>query len=241
MVNATEQLLNNPAFQAAFAADPELNRLEQERRAIPDDARQELATMLGAGLVLSAGTLTVPIPPPPPGVIALLFLADSPFLRSGRTIRQLDILTAWYIVIHGRAAAFSVPDDLELRVMAYWHDAGTVDYRDLARDLSALLRSAFRPYSLLPKSDDDDVPAPVYDAAWLSGLVARVAGVTNLMPDAIVWDMPMSAAAQYDLQYRRFILKSTNIPVRRGNEDAAAAYWQRMEQLVAEWQGGNHA
>lgn len=227
--------LNDPAFKAAFAADPELDRLERQMRLLPVDSRRELAAMLDGGLALVLGGKTVTLTPPSPGVIALLYLADSPFLMSGQPLHRLDILTALYIILHGRAAVFATAADLELKVMAFFRDSGDIDFRELTEDLIEILRIAFRPYDLLPKSESSPRTAPVYDASWLAGLIIRVAGVTNLIPEQIIWSLPMSVAAQYDLQYRRYVLKCTDAAVRHGNNDASAAYWARVDQFVDDY------
>lgn len=41
---------------------------------------------------------------------------------------------------------------------------------------------------------------------FLAGLVTRVHRVTGLTPDAILWELPMAAAALYDLEFRRYEL-----------------------------------
>lgn len=217
----------------------------------PEAERRDLSYLLGASCAIELGTKVIPVPPPAPGHIALWYLADSPLLLRSRQWTDRDGLEALYILLKGNLApvATSRPvagerrprdnngDVLADAVDAFFVDAGPVDHAALRRDLEQMLRDAWHPYALMPHPEDaaeeGDRPDPDFGAEWLSALVTRVGAVTRYTPAHIIWDMPMAAAASYDVQYCRYVLKTRNIARRPENVAAMAAYWNRVYELAS--------
>lgn len=231
----------NQAFQSALETDPELRRLDAARRN-PDDDRHELSALIGGAFVLTAGDMTLILNPVTAGQIALLALLESPLLTGSVKATGFQIETALYILIKGKAAAMLTPDSLTLTATKFFAAAGPLDYAEIGKDIRHLLHIAELPYVMLPRSSDpsdrsdsSDSVFSLYSADWLSGLVARVSGVTNLQPDQIIWELPMSAAAAYDIQYRRFVLRQANIRRRSTNAEAVEGYHNRLHELAVEF------
>jgi hypothetical protein len=228
------------AFQSALETDPELLRLDAARRN-PEDDRHELSALIGGAFVLTAGSMTLILTPVTAGPIALLALMESPLLTGSVKATGFQIETALYILIKGRAAAMLTPDSLTLTAAKFFESAGELDYAEIGQDIRHLLHIAELPYVMLPSSSDSLPLTPhsslfdLYSADWLSGLVARVSGVTNLRPDEIIWDLPMSAAAAYDIQYRRYVLRQANIRRRSTNAEAVEGYHARLQELAVEF------
>lgn len=231
---------NSTEFQKVCAGDPTLDRLEEEMRN-PEAECRDLTYLLGASSVIELGGQPVPVPVPAPGHIALWYLARSPLLLPSRQWDDHAGLTALYILLKGNQAPVDHPNILHETVTAYFADFAGIDREQLRSDLQDMLRDAWHPYVLLPHPEDSGEPPenrqdPVYGADWLSALVARVAAVTNLTPDRIIWDMPMSVAASYDVQYCRYVIRQQHIARRPENVAAMKAYWDRIYELAKTFQ-----
>lgn len=184
--------------------DPVLDALDREEAA---PVASEMAALLGK-------TYAWAIPPgdmialamPPAAVFGLLTVIDSPLLwpkSAGKTVDADDLRIAGWLIVKGREAAVY---DRALAVepaAAFWGDA--LPPRE---DIDEMIRDGFAPYLRMPqKSRTGDAGEPLRcDGPFLSGLVARVHAVTGLLPDRILWQLPMAAAALYDLEYCRWSL-----------------------------------
>lgn len=227
-----------PDLDARLAADPELIRIERARDDL-DGEREALGIVLGAAgaLELDDGRV-IPLPPVTPGGIALLQYFESPLLlKPEEPATETAARTALYVLIRGRGAA---------ALDAAWLDRQAADWfgpasppADLTRRLvRQQLAGAFRPYRQLPPPstvDEEEQPYP-FGQAWLCGLAVRVATVTHLTPETVIWRLSMAAAAAYDVEYRRLVLRLPGIHRRKKPDPKLIRAWfDRFEEIHKEF------
>lgn len=194
--------MNDPVL----SDDPVLDALDREEAApIP----AELAALLGRGYVWEVAGELLPVPMPAAGVFALLTSLDSPLLwpvGRGREVTDDDLRVAGMLALGRKDSSVSTPESARLAAAEFWGDA--VPPR---ADLDTMIADAFGPYRRMPpdkRKGDGGEPLRA-DGPFLAGLVARVHAATGLLPRAILWELPMAAAALYDLEYCRWNLHMT--------------------------------
>ena len=224
----------DPAFTDALRHDARLCALE-EALAHPSGDMEELLILAG-GSVAVCGVL---VKPPPPAVLSVLWACGSPLVCGGPWNYD-EALLALYVICRGRHA-FLVPDrDTVLRDAKQFAQSFVPPQlaAGAARQLESLMRMCERPYDRLPADAKTTVAGPpCYDALWLAQLAGRVHDMTGLPPDRIIWDMPMTSAALYDVAWR---VRECGIrpahPTDRATERAykARTYWlvRRYHQTI---------
>lgn len=206
--------------------DPVLDAIDREERR---PVVNELAALLGSGYAWLVGGELIPVPMPPPGVFGLLTALESPLLDPAGQPTPDDLRIAGLLILKGRAAGISDAESGAAVAAGFW--ANAVPER---ADVNTVIRDAFMPYLRLPPSDrTGDKGEPLRaDSAFLAGLVARVHRVTGLSPDAILWRLPMAAAALYDLQFRRYELRMVFNDTLPPSDELIRRRWARINELL---------
>lgn len=205
--------------------DPVLDALDREEAA---PIASELAALLGRGYAWLVGGDLLPVAMPPAGVFALLTSLDSPLLwpaGKGREVTADDLRIAGMLALRRNLSSVSTPEAARQAAAQFWGDA--VPPR---ADLDAMIADAFGPYRRMPtdkRTGDGGEPLRA-DGPFLAGLVARVHAATGLLPRAILWDLPMTAAALYDLEYCRWSLHMT---INRNPPPSADLLRRKAERL----------
>ncbi len=215
----------DPAFTDALRHDARLCALE-EALARPPGETEELLTFVGAGVQV-CGVL---VKPPSPGTLAALWAYRSPLVCGGPWTYD-DVLLALYLICLGRRATMT-SDRADMIARAKMFAQSCVSpllSAGAARQLETLMRMCERPYDRLPADAKTTAAGPpCYDALWLTQLSGRVHDMTGLPPDQIIWEMPMTSAALYDVAWR---VRECGIrpahPTDRATERAykARTYW----------------
>ena len=192
--------------------------------------------ILAGGSVAVCGVL---VKPPPPAALSILWACGSPLVCGGPWNYD-EALLALYVICRGRHA-FLVPDrDTVLRDAKQFAQSFVPPQlaAGAARQLESLMRMCERPYDRLPADAKTTAAGPpCYDALWLAQLAGRVHDMTGLPPDRIIWDMPMTSAALYDVAWR---VKECGIRTARLTDRAteraykARTYWlvRRYHQTI---------
>ena len=215
----------DPEFVSVLRHDARLCALERAL-AHPSGDMDELLLLAG-GSVSVCGVL---LKPPPPAALSILWGYRSPLVCGGRWNYD-EVLLALYVICKGRNALL-VPDrETVLRGAKQFAQKFVLPQLSAgaARQLESLMRMCERPYDRLPADAKTTATGPpCYDALWLAQLAGRVHDMTGLPPDAILWEMPMTSAALYDVAWRvRECGIRTAHPTDRATERAykARTYW----------------
>ena len=191
-------------YHPSLSDDPVLDAIDREER---KPVATELAALLGSGYVWSVAGETAALPMPPPGAFGMLTAIESPLLDPRGKPDDDDLRVAGFLFFRAREAKFIGGADVKAAALNFW--GGSTPDR---ADLYEVIRDAFGPYRRLPPGSrrggcrGDDGEPLLIDSMFLAGLVTRVHRVTGLTPDAILWELPMAAAALYDLEFRRYEL-----------------------------------
>ena len=94
------------------------------------------------------------------------------------------------------------------------------------------IRTAFRPLNLFPKRHVDGKAKVVFDADWITSLVARVHTVTGESPEKIMNEMSLTAACYYFAQAAR--MNGDETIYKRSDEEILIAQDRRAVELICE-------
>lgn len=213
-------------YHPRLSDDPVLDAIDRERQS---SGESSLAALLGKTFAWTVGGRTIAIDPPPPAVFGLLSHFGSPLLDMYRAATDDDLRLAGLLFVRRRLARICDPDSGREETRRFWGNA--VPPRE---DILDIIRDAFAPYRRLPPSDHRGDGRVKIDTPFLAGLVYRVHAATGLLPEAILWQLPMAAAAAYDLEFRRYILKQHINDYPPPPEALMRRYWARVRELIQE-------
>lgn len=219
----------DPEFVSVLRHDARLHALEKAL-AHPSGDMEELLLLAG-GSVSVCGVL---VKPPPPAALSILWAYGSPLVCGGRWNYE-EVLLALYVICLGRYARL-IPDRETVLLDAKQFAQSFVPpclATGAARQLESLMQMCERPYDRLPADAKTTATGPpCYDALWLAQLAGRVHDMTGLPPDAILWGMPMTSAALYDVAWRvRECGIRTAHPTDRATERAYKARTYRLVRM----------
>ncbi len=76
-----------------------------------------------------------------------------------------------------------------------------ITYEEAMGIITSLIKISFKPLNLFPKTNSNG--KCMFDADWLTALIAKVHQVTGYSPEYIMNELSMTAACYYFAQYRR--------------------------------------
>ena len=106
-----------------------------------------------------------------------------------------------------------------------------ISYEEAADIISNSIRIAFRPLNLFPKRQCSNYKV-MFDADWITSLVARVHSVTGELPTKIMTEMSLTAACYYFAQYAR--MQGDNTIYKRSEEEILIAQDRRAVELICQ-------
>lgn len=218
-----ERLSNNPAFQRAYASDPQLDELERMAASADFDAKKELLTFFG-GNWLICGTMEVR--PITAGVASLLWLIDSPYICRRDTLNR-DVDAALCVVAE-RLDALSSGDVFEYS-LGYCERNG-LDRREVDAQLREAVSLCVHPFTVFPPPADKEEMK--FDCEWLGSLVRKANAVAGLTPDQAIWETPLMSVGYYVVEYHR---SQGEKLVRVPKKEILDSIFDRTYEMVDEW------
>jgi hypothetical protein len=224
-----ELLAKSKEFQALFSTDAVLDELERERDNAGDELL-ELTTMLGGAFKLNS----LIISPVTPATLSIFWLLRSPFLGLSKTVSDIDVDIAIYLMSGGKES-FNGDISAIVKDSAGYCTANDIDILEARIAVYDAVRLAFRAYQMFPQSQNiggekTEKSNPRFDADWLAKLISMVHSVTGELPAVIMWQMSMTAAAYYVVQYcRKNGMKNIE---RRPDSETVKMIWERTNELA---------
>ncbi len=219
------RLLAGPEFNALLADDAELKRLEDLKYDRTAEGQILLETLHACTLRIGA----LPVMPITAAKWSLLWLLESPFIIGGE-VTETDISIALYII--------SAPDVREIDcalheipVAAHGYAAATgLSAEEAACEVVNMIRTTFRPLTMLPLDVESRGEPARYDAGWLTQITSIAAKESNERSEYAIHHIPLAAICFYYVNYRR--RESSNPDVIRCRPDAELE--RRIEARVNE-------
>ena len=208
------ELASDPAFQAIFAADPELDRLEAEAY---DEQREFFALNWFLGLApVKVGNL--PLHQLTPGRWAFLWAIGNGYARKG-TVTLTDVDVFLFILAKDlRDLGCEIPD-IPKKAAGMAAAAG-LTFQQAHDEILYLIKVAFLPLQMLPRDKPDDLKPSRFDVEWLAELISVVTKESGEPARYIMHEMPLTAACAYVITARKTV--DTNHEVRRRTEGEIA-------------------
>ena len=218
------QLTKDKEFQHRFATDKELDELDNLKNN-PAEELKALQAVLGLDLSFT-GQKTKLLTP---AKWAYLWAVNSPFVTSEKSPTEIDIDFFLYILDNG-------VEDGDI-VSSFNKSIGYVKQANLTYEegLNLVINSirvAFRPLNLFPKRQGNTNRKPMFDADWITSLVARVHSVTGESPKKIMNEMSLTAACYYFAQYAR--MNGDDTIYKRSEEEILIAQDRRAVEMICE-------
>ena len=216
-------VMRDERFQQLLGADRYLDELEAEKHNRSDEYFALLA-VLGGGFRIG----TVAVRPLTAAVWSILWVTDNAYTKPGAEPSTADTDLFFHLLREGVQSGFADLDTLLERSAGSVAAAG-LDYAEARLALSQSVAVAFRPLEMLPGVSGD--VECVYDADWLTRLVARVCKVTNLTPDRVMFELPLVSCCYYFIQAaREYDVKG--LIRRRSNEEICEEIYRYTMELA---------
>ena len=223
---AIRSLTVDAEFQKRFNDDEVLNKLDEEKFD-PALCYSEMCSVAGIPIIIDGKKY--------PAVKLLqyvyLWCIDSPLTKeNGKEITELDLDIFFYTLEN------PIEDDpVTISTLAI----GELRRRELSLEQAAetaktLITLAFQPLKMFPSTSNTVVgnEQPVFDADWLTSMIAKVNQVTGYTPDHIMQKMSLCACCFYYIQWRR--MQGDNKIEKRTSEEILKAQSERTDELIAE-------
>ena len=172
------------------------------------------------------GRKTKPITP---AKWAYLWATSSPFVVTGKEPTLIEVDYFLYILDHGVEDGDAV--SLISKSLNYTKTLG-MDYEEAVKIIINSIHVAFRPLNLFPKRQTPSRNDVMFDADWITSLVARVHSVTGESPATIMNEMSLTAACYYFAQYAR--MNGDDTIYKRSEEEILIAQDRRAVEMICE-------
>lgn len=223
-----ELLAKSKEFQALFSTDAVLDELERERNNQSDEIN-ELVVMLGGAYQLRS----LPVSPVTPAMLSILWLLRSPFLGLSDKMSDIDVEIMLYVLSKGKDGFNGCLADTVMNAAGIC-DENFIEIDEAKAAMYDSIRLAFRAYQMFPQEITPEGAAkkdpPKFDTDWLAKLISMVHDVSGELPEKIMWEMSMTAAAYYVVQYCR---KNGQKHIeRRPDCETVKMIWNRTNELA---------
>lgn len=223
-------LTRDEVFQARFKSDKILDSLDEEKDLNYLDINV-LQTVLGFKTEFKFNDKKIEVNPITPAMWAYLWYIKSPFVNTSNKINEADLSIFLYLLEYG--IIDSNPTTIASKAFKVGYKIGDVEVTPEAalQIVSLLIKIAFRPLALFPRSGKDKEKTS-YDADWLTSIVARTHDVTGLTPDHIMFEMPLASCCSYFVQYARN--KGVEGIYKRSEAEILELYDERCCELICD-------
>lgn len=222
--NAVFQLTKDKEFQHRFATDKELDELDNLKNN-PAEELKSLQAVLGLELAFD-GRKTKPLTP---AKWAYLWATSSPFAVNEKEPTLLDVDYFLYILDHGIEDGDVVSSFN--KSLSYTKKLN-ISYEEGINIIINSIRVAFRPLNLFPKRQTPNNNKVMFDADWITSLVARMHSVTGESPEKIMNEMSLTAACYYFAQYAR--MNGDDTIYKRSEQEILIAQDRRAVEMICE-------
>ena len=107
-----------------------------------------------------------------------------------------------------------------------------ISYEEGIKLIINSIRVAFRPLNLFPKRQTPNNNKIIFDADWITALVAKVHSVTGESPYKIMNEMSLTAACYYFAQYAR--MNGDDTIYKRSEEEILIAQDRRAVEMICQ-------
>lgn len=164
-----------------------------------------------------------------PAKWAYLWATSSPFIVNGKEPTLLDVDYFLYVLDNGIEEGDVV---LSFNRSLGYTKKLNISYEEGIKIIINSIRVAFRPLNLFPKRQGNTNRKPMFDADWITSLVARVHSVTGESPKEIMNEMSLTAACYYFAQYAR--MNGDDTIYKRSEEEILIAQDRRAVEMICE-------
>ena len=224
--NVQEAIFNltkDKEFQHRFATDKELDELDSLKNN-PAEELKALQSVLGLDLTFTDRKTKVLTP----AKWAYLWILNSPFVTSEKPPTEIDIDLFLYILEKGVENGDVVES---FNKSIGYTKTINIDYEEALKVIINAIRIAFRPLHLFPKRQGNGSKL-VFDADWITSLVARVHAVTGETPKYIMHEMSLTSACYYFAQYAR--MQGDDTIYKRSEEEILILQDRRACELIVD-------
>ena len=225
-----EQLLflaNSPEFADFIQHDPVLDEIEASR--IDYDRERLLLFEAVRGTEIICGD--VPVRPVTPFILAFLWTIQSPFVNGG-SITAKDCAVFVYLLTHS-------PQDvdystIETEALEYARTVNLLErVEQFAAELRELVKNAFAPLDMLPKTNGAKEP-PIFDSDWLLSVCSIAGQEANISALRVATELPLSAVYGY-MVIRARKAHPDQVYSKHMPDWCSRNYMVRMDQLKTEF------
>lgn len=217
------KLTKDKEFQHRFATDKELDELDSLKNN-PAEELKALQAVLGLDLSFTDRKTKVLTP----AKWAYLWILNSPFVTSEKPPTEIDIDLFLYILEKGVENGDIVES---FNKSIRYTKTIDIDYEEALKVIINAIRIAFRPLNLFPKRQGTGSKL-VFDADWITSLVARVHAVTGETPKYIMHEMSLTSACYYFAQYAR--MQGDDTIYKRSEEEILILQDRRACEMICE-------
>ena len=164
-----------------------------------------------------------------PAKWAYLWATSSPFIVNEKEPTLLDVDYFLYVLDNGIEEGDVV---LSFNRSLGYTKKLNISYEEGIKIIINSIRVAFRPLNLFPKRQGNTNRKPMFDADWITSLVARVHSVTGESPEKIMNEMSLTAACYYFAQYAR--MNGDDTIYKRSEEEILIAQDRRAVEMICE-------
>lgn len=164
-----------------------------------------------------------------PAKWAYLWATSSPFIVNEKEPTLLDVDYFLYVLDNGIEEGDVV---LSFNRSLGYTKKLNISYEEGIKIIINSIRVAFRPLNLFPKRQGNTNRKAMFDADWITSLVARVHSVTGESPKKIMNEMSLTAACYYFAQYAR--MNGDDTIYKRSEEEILIAQDRRAVEMICE-------
>lgn len=186
-------------FSAVLAADPVLKELRSQLT----DRKDTIPATLDAILLTGGDRIgNLPVLPLTAAKWAFLWVVDNPLVTGKNTVTETELNIFLYVL--------SCPDlrklnfalsSLPAEAHGYMAAAG-LEVETLLREIRTVIRNAFSPLAMLPRSGGG--PEEVfYDGAWLAWIASIAVRESGMPYDRVIHELPLSLVCNLYVAWRR--------------------------------------
>ena len=194
-------------FQKIINNDTILNELQKQK-----NSRQIEYFQLISIFTKSFTVCGIKIKPITPMLWSFLYCIGNKYITNPAKAENIDTDVFMYLLHNG----VKVIDDDLFHSASGFCESLNIDYEQAKYQLIDLIILAFRPLSMFPKNNINSEQAR-YNVDWLTKIVSMVCQLTNKDSEYVMYEMSLTEALSYVVQYaRRNDLKGQ---IRRRNSD----------------------
>ena len=187
-------------FSAVLAGDPVIREL----RASLADRKDAIPAAFDALLLTGGDRIgNLPVLPLTAAKWAFLWIVDSPFVSgTGKLISSTDLDIFLFVLSRPDLRKLDFPLT-RLPVEARGCTAATgLDAGQAAAEIQSVIRTAFSPLAMLPRSTGE-AGEVFYDGAWLAWIASIAVRESGIPYDRVIHDLPLSLVCNLYVAWRR--------------------------------------